>query len=165
MASYDPAFRLDTDAYTQARRARTARTSIYWLILILVACGVAAAIAFTASHLFQSSPPGAAATHAALAPPPPVAQTRVAVWNVHARPAVVARLTGALAQAGYPIAGTRHARGARVRGTWVMYAPGAESAALGLARALRLKTRRVAPLDGVDPAAIAPATVLVLIGR
>lgn len=164
MASYDPGFRLDTAAFNQARRTRTTRTSLYWLVLIMAACLVAAGFAVMASRMLNPAPAGHAQGRAALPPPPPPSHTRVAVWNVHGAPGAAGLAAATLAKAGYPVAGTRNTRSRRLRGTWIMYAPGAESPAHGVAAELGLNPKRVAPLDGVEPKSIAPASVLVLIG-
>jgi hypothetical protein len=164
MASYDPSFRLDTDAYQQARRTRNAKSSVYWLILILTACLVAAGLAVVAGRLLEPGTPAAADRAAApLAPAPPPAETQVRVMRVHATPSVAKRTTKVLKAAGYGLA-TAHAVRTKLHGTWIMYAPNGQSAALGVARRLHVPARRVEPLDGIDPSSIAPAAVLVVIG-
>jgi hypothetical protein len=165
VASYDPAFRLDTDAYVKARRVRTARTTVYWLALILAACGVAAALALVAGSVLAPSSPGAhAAKPAPVQPAPPPAQTQVAVWSLRHSLRPATRMAGRLTAAGYALAATRTTKPGRLRGTWIMYAPGSESAALAVGHRIGVKPSRVTPLDGVDPSRIAPATVLVLLG-
>jgi hypothetical protein len=126
VASYDPAFRLDTDAYVKARRVRTARTTVYWLAL--------------------------------------PAQTQVAVWSLRHSLRPATRMAGRLTSAGYALAATGTSKPGRLRGTWIMFAPGSESAAIAVGRRIGVKPTRVTPLDGVNPSRIAPATVLVLLG-
>jgi hypothetical protein len=165
VASYDPAFRLDTDAYVKARRVRTARSTVYWLILIIAACGLAAMLAMVAGEVLSPSTPGAHAQQPARpAPAPPPAKTQVAVWSLRHAMHPATKMAATLTGAGYALTGTRTARPGRVHGTWIMYAPGSQSAALAMAHRIGVKPTRVAPLDGIDPSRLAPATVLVLLG-
>ena len=164
MASPENLFRLDTGAYNAARAARLTRASLYWLLLIGAAIVVAVVIGLAIEHAPSlSSGPSSAAPR--LAPAPAATATPVAVWNASGVPGTAGRVAARVQSFGYPIADTRITR-SRVHGRVVMFAPGAESAAIALARHLKLDpARAVHPLDGVPASQIAPATLLVLIGR
>jgi hypothetical protein len=164
VASPENLIRLDTGAFHAARAARLTRTALYWLLLVGAAVAVATVIGLVAAHTpsLADGPPNSAPRLTA-APAPTT--TPVAVWNASGLPGAAGRLAARVQTLGYPIAGTRVAR-TRVHGRVVMFAPGAESAAIALAKHLKLDPRHaVLPLDGVPAADIAPATLLVLIGH
>ena len=167
MAYPEQAFRLDTGAFRAARVARTTRTAAYWLTLIAIAGACAATIGFTVTRLRDATTTGPRAAPAPrpLPPAPAAAATPVAVWSVTGAASSASRMAARIGKLGYPIAST-HAAAWRTRGRLVLYAPGNESAAVALARRLGLDAAvAVHPLDGVEPREIAPAGVLVLIGR
>jgi hypothetical protein len=110
---------------------------------------------------FTVTPPSAVALPSA----PPVTATRVAVWNATRHAASMTQTMHRLAGLGYHVLPGR-GPAMHVRGRLVLYVPGNEAAALAVARRLGLNpTRAVHPLDGISPATISPAVVLVVVGR
>jgi hypothetical protein len=162
--------RLDTGAFRAARTARAARGIAYWVVLAVGAAGVAVAIAVVASALARSQPaklkPAARAIDIAGAPPP--AETPVAIWNASKVDGAANRLKIRLAGLGYPAvaAKSRSLPKGGLKGTWIFYTPGNEPAANEVALNLGANaTRSVRALDGIRPERIAPAIVLVVVGR
>ena len=162
--------RLDTGAFRAARTARAARGIAYWVVLAVGAAGVAVAIAVVASALARSQPaklkPAARAIDIAGAPP--AADTPVAIWNASKVDGAANRLKIRLAGLGYPAvaAKSRSLPKGGLKGTWIFYTPGNEPAANEVALNLGANaTRSVRALDGIRPERIAPAIVLVVVGR
>jgi hypothetical protein len=162
--------RLDTGAFRAARTARAARGIAYWVVLAVGAAGVAVAIAVVASALARSQPAKLtpAATAIDIAGAPPAADTPVAIWNASKVDGAANRLKIRLSGLGYPAvaAKSRSLPKGGLKGTWIFYTPGNEPAANEVALNLGANaTRSVRPLDGIRPERIAPAIVLVVVGR
>jgi hypothetical protein len=161
--------RLDTGAFRAARTARAARGIAYWVVLAVGAAGVAVAIAVVASALAHAPAkltPAAQAIDVAGAPPPD--STPVAIWNASRVDGAANRLKIKLSGLGYPaVAAKSHGlpKGG-LKGTWIFYTPGNAPAANQVALSLGANAARsVRPLDGISPDRIAPAIVLVVVGR
>ena len=169
MSHPDHVIRLDTGAFRAARTARAARSVAYWIVLAVVAAGVAVGIAVVTTTL-GSEPAAlhASATQIDLAGAPAAADTPVAIWNATSVDGAANRLKIRLAKLGYPAeAAKSHGlpKGG-LKGTWVFYTPGNSAAALGVAANLEVNADlRVRPLDGISPEKLAPAIVLVVIGH
>jgi len=162
--------RLDTGAFRAARTARAARGLAYWIVLAVGAAGVAVAIAVVAGALSQAQTTRLTAAAKAIEIPgaPEPADTPVEIWNASKVDGAANRLKIRLAGLGYPAAAAKsHSlpRGG-LKGTWVFYTPGNAPAAKEVAQSLHVNAKRsVRPLDGISPASIAPAIVLVVVGR
>jgi hypothetical protein len=122
------------------------------------------------STLAQSQPAkltrAAKAIDVAGAPKP--ADTPVAIWNASKVDGAANRLKIRLAGLGYPAvaAKSRSLPKGGLKGTWIFYTPGNEPAANQVALNLGAHANRsVRPLDGISPERIAPAVVLVVVGR
>jgi len=161
--------RLDTGAFRAARTARAARGLAYWIVLAVAAAGVAVLIAVV---------PGAFGTHTeklsttatALEVPgaPAPADIPVTIWNATAIDGAANRLKIRLSGLGYPAqaAKSHHLPKGGLKGSWVFYTPGHALSAEAVAASLHWNANRsVRPLDGISPESIAPAVVLVVIGR
>jgi hypothetical protein len=162
--------RLDTGAFRAARTARAARGIAYWIVLAVGAAGIAVAFAVAAEALSSSQPAHlASATRAVQIPGAPApADTPVAIWNASRVDGAANRLKIRLAGLGYPAvaARSRNLPKGGLKGTWVFYTPGHAAAAAEVAQSLHVRARRsVRPLDGIRPETIAPAIVLVVVGR
>ena len=165
----DHVIRFDTGAFRVARTARAARSLAYWLVLSVAAAGVAvgiAVVATTVGHEPTVLPTSAPALDVVGAPAPE--QTPVAIWNATKVDGAANRLQIRLAKLGYPAqAAKSHGlpKGG-LKGTWVFYTPGNSAAAKGVAANLKVNAgRRVRPIEGISPEKLAPAVVLVVIGR
>lgn len=190
MSSPETSIRLDTGAFGAARRRRVGRAAAYWLLLVLGAAAVAGAIALltmlaqpetTTARLDAkaaratartATPPkaGAPATpeggrRAAAPAVPPAAQTPVVVWNGFGGQGAATAVADRARAAGYPVVGVRDAPRRTYRTTYVLFVPGREAAAKALARKLGLGDAAVRPLDGIRPAAIRPAQLLVILAQ
>ena len=162
--------RLDTGAFRAARTARAARGLAYWIVLVVGAAGVAVAIAVAAEALSGSQPARLTRATTAITIPgaPAPADTPVAIWNASRVDGAANRLKIRLDSLGYPAvaAKSRSLPKGGLKGTWIFYTPGHAAAATEVAQSLHVKARRsVRPLDGVRPESIAPAIVLVVVGR
>lgn len=162
--------RLDTGAFRAARTARAARGLAYWVVLAVAGAGIAVTIAVVAEALSHAHPSRLTAATTAIHVPgaPAPADTPVEVWNASRVDGAANRLKIRLAGLGYPAAAAK-SRSLPKRGltrTWVFYTPGNAAAARAVALSLHVSARRsVRPLDGISPASIAPAIVLVVVGR
>ncbi len=99
---------------------------------------------------------------------PAPADTPVTIWNATAVDGAANRLKIRLAGLGYPAqaAKSHHLPKGGLKGNWVFYTPGHAPAASGRGgEPPRNADRTVRPLDGISPESIAPAAVLVVIGR
>ncbi len=165
----DHVIRLDTGAFRVARTARVARGLAYWIVLAIAAAGVAVALAVLATTVgHEPTLLNATAAEIDLAGAPAPETTPVAVWNASPADGAANRLKIRLAKFGYPAeAAKSHGlpKGG-LKGTWVFYAPGNAAAAKGVAANLKVNAAlRVRPLDGISPAKLAPAVVLVVVGH
>jgi hypothetical protein len=99
------------------------------------------------------------------APPavPPARETPVVVWNGFGGQGAATAVADRARAAGYPVVGVRDAPRRTYRSTYVLFVPGRETAAKALARKLGLGDAAVRPLDGIRPAAIRPAQLLVIL--
>ena len=96
---------------------------------------------------------------------PPPADTPVAIWNGFGGQGAATTLADRAQARGYPVVGVRDAPRRTYRQTYVLYVPGREAAATALAKRLGLSTAVVRPLDGIRPAAIKPAQLLVILAK
>jgi hypothetical protein len=161
--------RLDTAAFRVARTARVARGLAYWIVLAVAAAGVAVAIAVATTMLgHRPTVLHATASQIALADAPAPETTPVTVWNASPVDGAANRLKIRLSNLGYPAeAAKSHGlpKGG-LKGTWIFYTPGNSAAARGVAANLEVNAaRRVRPVDGIRPEQLAPAVVLVVVGR
>jgi LytR cell envelope-related transcriptional attenuator len=187
VAHPETAIRLDTAAWHAARAARLTRGALYWLILVAGVTAAGIGIALAGARLEQTVNAGRVAPHhhhsrprtvtLPGAPSPAVLAVRsapapwrtpVEIWNASGISGWASHTASRLAHAGFRIVGAGNApslpRGG-IRGLWVFYAPGAQAAAVALARRLGADPRRVVrPLDGIRPQAIRPALLVVLRG-
>jgi hypothetical protein len=184
MSSPDASFTLDTAAWGQARRRRTALRATYWLILIAAAATVAGILAMAASQ--SDAPPAPVtpnaaaatakpkATKAAAAAPrpkpvrlgvaPPPAQTPVAVWNGFGGKGAAGTAAARVKALGYPVPAVGNAPKLVYRRTLVLYTKGQAAAAVALAKRLGLPRTSVGVLDGSTRGAIKPARLLLIVG-
>jgi hypothetical protein len=188
VSSHDASIRLDTGAFGAARRRRAGRTAAYWLLLILGAAAIAAAIAVgtalldTGTTTARLAPQGAKAAppdaspatpapakgagrggRAAAEQVPPPSETPLAVWNGYGGQGAATVVADRAKAAGYTVVGVRDAPRRTYRTTYVLYVPGREAAAKALAQKVGLSEAAVRPLDGIRPAAIRPAQLLVIL--
>jgi hypothetical protein len=161
--------RLDTGAFRAARTARAARSLAYWIVLSVVAAGVAVGIAVVSTTMGKKPTvlrTTASAIEIADAPAPET--TPVAIWNATEVDGAANRLQIRLAKLGYPAEASKShglPKGG-LKGTWVFYTPGNVAAAKGVALNLKVNPAlRVRPIDGIRPEKLAPAVVLVVVGR
>jgi hypothetical protein len=96
---------------------------------------------------------------------PPPRETPVVVWNGFGGQGAATALANRARAAGYPVVGVRDAPRRTYRATYVLFVPGREGAAKALATKLGLADAAVRPLDGLRPAAIRPAQLLVILAR
>ena len=99
---------------------------------------------------------------------PAPADTPVEIWNASRVDGAANRLKIRLAGLGYPAAAakSRSLPKGGLKGTWIFYTPGNAPAANAVALSLHVNAKRsVRPLDGISPQSIAPALVLVVVGR
>ncbi len=166
---HEQMIRLDTGAFRDARAARATRTLAYWIVLCVLAAGISVSVVVV-STAFSADRERLVATQRtlpAIAGPPP-AETPVMVWNASSVDGAANRLKIRLAGLGYPADAVRakDLPKGTIRGTWVLSTPGNEAAAAGVAANLGLDPdKRIRPLDGLRPEKLAPAVVLVLVGR
>ena len=171
MAYPEHSIRLDTGAFRVARATRIGRGATYWALLATGAAAVVVALSLVVPRLaqpdatppatFSVTPPAAVVQGQA----PAVHLTQVAVWNASRHSAAAKATAKQLATIGYPVVDLRRVS-MHARGKLVLFVPGSEPAALALARRLGLNpARSVQPLDGIAPATISPAVVLVVVGR
>jgi hypothetical protein len=185
VATSDPRIELDTRAFGRARRRRTTLRVAYWLLLVAAAAAVAAILSAAAGgaesprkaaepavarstkparttrrRVVAAAPPGLVAAGRAA----PARRTPVAVWNGFGRQGAASAMAARLTRLGYPLAAVGNAPTAVYRRTLVLYTPGQAPAAVALARKLDLPRAAVGPLDGVRPATIRPARLLVILG-
>jgi hypothetical protein len=161
--------RLDTGAFRVARTARAARSAAYWIVLSVVAAGVAVGIAVIATTLgHKPTVLHATASEIDLAGAPAPATTPVTIWNASTVDGAANRLKIRLSKMGYPAeADKSHGlpKGG-LKGTWVFYTPGNSAAAKGVAANLKVNAAlRVRPVDGISASELAPAVVLVVVGH
>ncbi|HZT90838.1 MAG TPA: LytR C-terminal domain-containing protein [Gaiellaceae bacterium] len=90
------------------------------------------------------------------------ARTRVVVLNGNGRAGAAAAAAASLRRLGYPAPRTGNATRTDYATTVVMYRPGYQGEAARLGRDLHVHV--VAPLDGIKPAALHGAQLLVLLG-
>jgi hypothetical protein len=163
--------RLDTGAFRAARTARAARSLAYWIVLAVVAAGVAVGIAVVVTAVGHD--PNVLSTTARtpaidLSDVPAPATTPVAIWNATSVDGAANRLKIRLTKLGYPAEASK-SHGlpkAGLKGTWVFYTPGHAAAGKGVAANLKVNVAlRMRPVDGITPAELAPAVVLVVVGR
>lgn len=169
VAHPDHVIRLDTGAFRAARTARAARGMAYWIVLAVVAAGIAVAIAVVATTLGdRPTVLRPAAEPLDVAGAPAAADTPVAIWNASSVDGAANRLKIKLGKLGYPAEAARShglVKGG-LKGTWIFFAPGSEAAANVVATELDVNPAlRVRPLDGITPAELSPAVVLVVVGR
>ena len=126
--------------------------------------GKHASAATTAAQRGGAAAPAAQAEQAAAVAPPP-ADTPVAIWNGFGGQGAATTLADRAQARGYPVVGVRDAPRRTYRQTYVLYVPGREAAATALAKRLGLKAAVVRPLDGIRPAAIKPAQLLVILAK
>jgi hypothetical protein len=191
VASPEHAFRLDTDAFRAARRARRVRGAAYWLLLGLVAVLVASLIGLAVMAL--GSPGSGARSHAAARAPatatvvaavprapaptaplpvvphrgaPAPATTTVAVWNGSRITGLAGRTAGRLRALGYPVGAIGDAPRHRFAHSFVLYGRGQGAAAWALARRLGMNPlATVRPFDGPRKALGVASLVVILGGR
>jgi hypothetical protein len=161
--------RLDTGAFRAARTARAARSLAYWIVLSVLAAGVAVGIAVVATAMgHDRTVLDKAASPIEVAGAPPAADTPVAIWNASTVDGAANRLKIRLARLGYPAEASKShglPKGG-LKGTWVFYTPGNVAAANAVAANLKVNAaRRVRPVEGITPAQLAPAVVLVVVGH
>jgi hypothetical protein len=161
--------RLDTGAFRAARTARAARSVAYWIVLAVVAAGIAVGIAVVATTVGHGSPtPATPTSPIEVAGAPDPATTPVAIWNATTVDGAANRLKIRLSKLGYPAeAAKSHGlpKGG-LKGTWVFYTSGNAAAAKAVAANLGVNAAlRVRPVDGITPHELAPAVVLVVIGH
>jgi hypothetical protein len=145
------------------------------LVLLLVAAVLL--LAKPLSHAMQRQAQAAAFKTSAKAKPvkairhvePPIvkaklprARTNIWVLNGNGRNGAASAEASTLSSRGYHIRGTGNAARTDYATTVVMYRPGFRGEGLRLARDLRLKA--VGPLDGLKPAALHGAQLVVLLG-
>ncbi len=188
MATPELPIALDTQTFGRARRKRTALRATYWLLLVAATTAVAVILTAAAGRAdgradtadrpaAAPARPAAAARTAkkpapASAPPglvaagtaPPPARTPVAIWNGFGGQGAASGMAARVTRLGYPIGSVGNAPTLVYRRTLVLYTPGHAPAAVALARRLRLPRAAVGPLDGVRPATIKPARLLVILG-
>ncbi len=171
MAYPEHSIRLDTGAFRAARATRIGRGATYWALLAAGAGAVVLALSVVVPRLAQPDTPRAAGFSVAPAPAsteavaPAAKETRVAIWNASHNGARAKAIASSLARVGYPIVALRRIT-MHARGKLVLFTPGSQPAAVALARHLGLNpARAVQPLDGISPATISPAVLLVVIGR
>jgi hypothetical protein len=187
----ETSIRLDTGAFGAARRRRAGRAAAYWLLLVAGAAVVAGAIAMatmvlqpqvTTARLDGRAARAAAAPaptptakaaaakggergRAATPAVPPARETPVVVWNGFGGQGAATEVADRARAAGYPVVGVRDAPRRSYRTTYVLFVPGREAAAKALAGKLGLGDAAVRPLDGIRPAAIRPAQLLVILAQ
>lgn len=192
MSTPDTSIRLDTGAFGAARRRRAGRAAAYWLLLLAGAAVVAGVIALVATALQpqvttarldarnaratapaepgstgKGGAPAKAAERGRTATPavPPARETPVVVWNGFGGQGAATAVADRARAAGYPVVGVRDAPRRSYRTTYVLFVPGREAAAKALAGKLGLGDAAVRPLDGIRPAAIRPAQLLVILAQ
>jgi hypothetical protein len=185
----DTSIRLDTGAFGAARRRRAGRAAAYWLLLVAGAAVVAGVIALVTTVLQpqvttarldarnaapvdrapsgKGAAPAKATERGRTAAPavPPAKETPVVVWNGFGGQGAATAVADRARAAGYPVVGVRDAPRRSYRTTYVLFVPGREAAAKALAGKLGLGDAAVRPLDGIRPAAIRPAQLLVILAQ
>ena len=169
MSHPEQVIRLDTGAFRAARTARAARSAAYWIVLAVVAAGVAVGIAVVATTVGHG--PTVLSTTSSpidLSGVPDPATTPVQIWNATSVDGAANRLKIRLTKLGYPAEASKShglPKGG-LKGTWVFYTPGNAEAAKGVAVNLKVNAAlRMRPIDGITPAELAPAVVLVVVGH
>jgi hypothetical protein len=111
---------------------------------------------------------GTSASQIDIAGAPAPEETAVAIWNATEVDGAANRLKIQLSKLGYPAEASKsHGLPKRgLKGTWIFYTPGNLAAAKGVAANLRVHADlRVRPVEGITPEQLAPAVVLVVVGR
>jgi hypothetical protein len=183
MASSTPRIRLDTGAWRRARAERVGKRAALWAIplgavAVLAVAGVLLWGALTGSSGSHHVKAAAAVKHAsgATAGNPPAATLQaptavklpaprtvvVAVWNTSGTSGAAGRAATPLRAAGFRVVSIMNAKMSLAR-TTVFYVPGAQAAAIAVARRLGLDWRSTAPLDGMSTKSVRPARVIVAV--
>jgi hypothetical protein len=94
----------------------------------------------------------------------PRTKTGVLVLNGNGVPGAAGQAADQVQRLRYPVTGASNAESRDFARTIVMFGPGFEGEALRLAHDLGFGSKRVVPLDGVRPADLGPAKLVLVIG-
>lgn len=184
MASSTPRILLDTGAWRRARAQRLGKRAALLAIPVVLLAAIAAIALIVWTTLLGGSgtphgtagasrpaavgnplnPPAATlqAPGAANAKLPAARTVTVAVWNTSGSSGAAGRAATPLRSAGFRVVAVMNAKMSLTR-TTVFYVPGAQPAAIAVARKLGLDWRSTAPLDGMSTRSVRPARVVVAV--